>query len=124
MAADCCRLWKEFRLGTRVWKLYECDPTECIWCGADTANNSYIFAMTILNLSEVHFDRTLPRKQRMEYVGHELTHVVCGTYNSEYMCGVLGCKPSDSMAAEERLACFIGREVMGALDAAGFLKGR
>jgi hypothetical protein len=119
-----CKLWRKFTFGAKEWTFFECDPEVCKHVGYFEDDDSWVQAMTLSYLAQVHFDGTVPRSKRQGTVLHECVHIACSEHNEELTAALFGCLPGDARATEERVAAFCAGPLAGVLTALGTLKKR
>jgi hypothetical protein len=113
-ASESCFLWLSVPIHASVWRVFVCD-SDC----PQLAENE---GVTVHRRSEVHIDGSMECSRIVAVLGHELVHVCFTHANAEAQASIFGCHASDIDAANERIAVYMGPQLMEGLQRAGLLK--
>jgi len=114
---DSCELWFELPFGPNVWRIYTADPDECVHLvGCE--------GVTVHRMSSIFLDSTLERSRLLSVLGHELVHVPFSHCDTHASASIFGCATDDASAsaAEERVCCRVGPDLIAALQRSGMLR--
>jgi hypothetical protein len=114
---DTCDLWFELPFGPNVWRIYTADPDTCVHLvGCE--------GVTVHRASSIYIDRTLERSRMVSVLGHELVHIPFSHCDTHASAAIFGCGKDDesTSAAEERVCCRVGPDLIAALQRSGMLR--
>jgi hypothetical protein len=97
----------------------------CVWsfflCHACSAIEG-CEGVTVNKRCEIHIDSSLEDSRIVAVLGHEFVHALLTHANNEMIVGLFGCADTDVTAAQERVAVYLGPQLMDGLQRAGILK--
>ena len=108
-------LWLTIPIGGNIWRVFLADPDDCpILSGCE--------GITVHRKSAIYLDQELEDSRLISVLGHEIVHALFANSNEEMTTAIFGCQGSDIIAAEERVAVYVGSVFLDGLQRAGFLK--
>jgi hypothetical protein len=108
-------LWFTMPMGAQVWSIYIAHPDEC---DAIEENDG----VTLNARTEILLRSTLEPSRLVAVLGHELVHACFTNAGDDLIAAIFGCTTEEIGRAEERLAAYMGPQIIDALQRSGVLR--